>query len=205
MRSGSHWWWMRPASTASCAFMPKSTTLRMVSSTVLMMVRPPGEPVTMNSLPSRARIDGDMLDSIRLPGRARLGLRADVAALVGHLGRRVEVAHLVVEQEAGAGHDDARAVAVLERVGHRHGVALRVDHRQVGRLLRLGRPGERRRRRHRGLVRVDGLAHLGGVVLRDELRHRDALLKSGSPRCWARSANARRIDSATRCRFCAEP
>ena len=75
-----------------------------------------------------------------LAGHGQVGLGADVAVVVGHLGRRVEVAHLVVEQEAGARHDDARAVAVLERVGHRHGVALRVDDRQVRRLLRLGRP-----------------------------------------------------------------
>ena len=54
--------------------MPKSTTFRMVISTVLMMVRPPGEPVTMNNLPSLARMVGDMLDSGRLPGMARFGL-----------------------------------------------------------------------------------------------------------------------------------
>jgi len=45
----------------------------MVSSTVLMIVRPPGLPVTMNSCPSFARIVGVMLDSIRLPGSARFG------------------------------------------------------------------------------------------------------------------------------------
>ena len=53
--------------------MPKSMTLRIVISTVLMIVRPPGVPVTMNSLPSLATIVGDMLDSMRLPGRARFG------------------------------------------------------------------------------------------------------------------------------------
>ena len=54
--------------------MPKSTASTIVSSTVLMMVRPPGLPVTMNSLPSFARIVGVMLESIRLPGSARFGL-----------------------------------------------------------------------------------------------------------------------------------
>ena len=38
-----------------------------------MMVRPPGLPVTMNSLPSLARMVGVMLESIRLPGAARFG------------------------------------------------------------------------------------------------------------------------------------
>ena len=48
-----------------------------------MIVRPPGVPVTMNSLPSLATIVGDMLDSMRLPGRARFGLGADEALFVG--------------------------------------------------------------------------------------------------------------------------
>ena len=64
---------MRGASTASCTFMPWSTTLRMVCSTVLMMVRPPGLPVTSTRRPSRVTMVGDMLDSMRLPGPARLG------------------------------------------------------------------------------------------------------------------------------------
>ena len=38
-----------------------------------MMVRPPGVPVTMNNWPSFAMIVGAMLDSMRLPGRARFG------------------------------------------------------------------------------------------------------------------------------------
>ncbi len=38
-----------------------------------MIVRPPGLPLTMNSLPSLARIVGVMLESIRLPGSARFG------------------------------------------------------------------------------------------------------------------------------------
>src|SRR6266480_3921633 len=36
------------------------------------IVRPPGLPVTINSRPSLARMVGDMLESIRLPGSARL-------------------------------------------------------------------------------------------------------------------------------------
>jgi len=38
-----------------------------------MMVRPPGVPTTMNSVPSRATMVGVMLESIRFPGAARLG------------------------------------------------------------------------------------------------------------------------------------
>ena len=58
---------------ASWMFMPKSITLTRACSTVLMMVRPPGLPMTMNSLPSLATMVGVMLESIRLPGAARLG------------------------------------------------------------------------------------------------------------------------------------
>ena len=38
-----------------------------------MMVRPPGLPVTSTMRPSRATMAGVMLESIRLPGSARLG------------------------------------------------------------------------------------------------------------------------------------
>ena len=48
-------------------------TLRIVNSTVLMIVRPPGLPVAMTRRPSRATIVGVMLESIRLPGSVRFG------------------------------------------------------------------------------------------------------------------------------------
>jgi hypothetical protein len=53
--------------------MPWSITLMMVCSTVLMIVRPPGLPVTINSVPSRVTMVGVMLEIMRLPGAARLG------------------------------------------------------------------------------------------------------------------------------------
>ena len=75
---------------------------------MLMIVRPPGLPVTMNSLPSFARIVGVMLESIRLPRRREVRLRADQPLRRRQARAGVEVAHLVVQQEAGAGHDDLR-------------------------------------------------------------------------------------------------
>ena len=42
-----------------------------------MIVRPPGLPMTMKSLPSFATIVGVMLESMRLPGRDEVRLRAD--------------------------------------------------------------------------------------------------------------------------------
>ena len=55
---------------------------------MLMMVRPPGVPVTMNSWPSLAMIVGAMLDSMRLPGRARFGGVPISPSLVGQLRAR---------------------------------------------------------------------------------------------------------------------
>ncbi len=72
-----------------------------------MIVRPPGLPTTATSFPSFAMIVGVMLESMRLPGCARFGVGADQPRGVGEPGLPVEVAHLVVEQEAGAGHHRA--------------------------------------------------------------------------------------------------
>ena len=48
-----------------------------------MIVRPPGLPVTMKSLPSFATIVGVMLElSMRLPGRDEVRLGADQAGFV---------------------------------------------------------------------------------------------------------------------------
>ena len=76
-----------------------------------MIVRPPGLPTTATSLPSFATIVGVMLDSMRLPGRDEFG-SVPISPSRGQPGPAVEVAHLVVEQEAGARHDDRRAVAL---------------------------------------------------------------------------------------------
>ena len=45
----------------------------MMPSTVLMIVRPPGEPRTRTGLPAFATMVGDMLESIRFPGATRFG------------------------------------------------------------------------------------------------------------------------------------
>ena len=94
-------------------------------STVLMIVRPPGEPVTSTSLPSFVTIVGVIELSMRLPGSIRFaGVPMSPSAFVSP-GLLVEVAHLVVEQEARAVDDDVRAEAAFERVGVRHRHAVR--------------------------------------------------------------------------------
>ena len=82
--------------------MSKSTTLTTTHSTVLMIVRLPGLPVTRTTLPSLATIVGVCELSIRLPGAIRFGSVPMRAVAVGDAGPPVEVHHLVVEQEAGA-------------------------------------------------------------------------------------------------------
>jgi hypothetical protein len=73
-----------------------------------------------------------------LAGRDQVCRRPDVAREVRLTRLLVEVAHLVVEDHAGAADHHAGAEARFERVrvGHRH--ALRVDDREVRRLLGLG-------------------------------------------------------------------
>src|ERR1039458_7577829 len=66
--SGSHWWWKRGQLTASCTFMFQSIMLIATSSTVLIIVGPPGDPSTANGLPSRIRIVGTIEESGVLPG-----------------------------------------------------------------------------------------------------------------------------------------
>jgi len=90
-----------------------------------MIVRPPGLPVTMNRRPSFARIVGVMLESIRRPGRARFASGPDQAVRVVSPGPALKSPSRC---SAGtrAGHDDLRAVAVLERVGQGDGVAIGV-------------------------------------------------------------------------------
>ena len=55
-------------------FMPNAATLMKLSMVVEMMVEPPGLPVTMNSLPSRSTMVGDIELSGRLPGSIWLAL-----------------------------------------------------------------------------------------------------------------------------------
>ena len=85
----------------SCTFIPKSTTLRIVCSTVLMMVRPPGLPGHHHE-PAILRHDRRRhARQHPLAGLRQIGRRADEAARRREAGRGVEVAHLVVQQEPG--------------------------------------------------------------------------------------------------------
>ena len=111
--------------------MPKSIALSTISITVLMIVRPPGDPVTMNSVPFFVTIVGLIELSIRLPGAMRLAGVPMSPRRVRFARLLVEVAHLVVENEPGAAHDDVRAEASLERVGVGDGVAVLVDDREM--------------------------------------------------------------------------
>ena len=187
--------------------MPKSMTLRIVISTVLMIVRPPGEPVTMNSLPSLATIVGDMLDSIRLPGRARLGSVPMRPCLVGQPRAGIEVAHLVVQQEPAARARRSSSRSRL-RACRSSTTALRcastIEKCVVS--SRFRRPGEGRRRRLRRLRGVDRLAQLRGVVLREQPLDRHVLHEVGIAEDAARARQTRGA-SIRRCRwtFCAEP
>ena len=116
---------MRGQSTASCTFMPKSITLSITSSTVLMMVGPPGEPSTRYGLPSRSD-DGRSHRRERPSCAAAMALASPCTRpiRVGLAGLGGEIVHLVVQQEAQPGHRHAVAVAAVQRVGHRHRVAL---------------------------------------------------------------------------------
>ena len=73
--------------------------------------------------------------SIRLPGAIRLAGVPIRPRGVGPAGDQVEVAHLVVEQEARARDHGLGAVAVLQGVRQRHGVAGGVEGREVGRVV----------------------------------------------------------------------
>ncbi len=64
--------WMRGADTASTGDMAKSTTLRIVCRTELMMTLPPGAPTTMKGAPSRSRMVGTMPVVRALPGAIEL-------------------------------------------------------------------------------------------------------------------------------------
>ena len=72
--SGSHWWWMRGAFTASWIVIPCSITLSRTWTSMVMMREPPGEPITMKGLPSRVTMVGLMELKGRLPGAMALAL-----------------------------------------------------------------------------------------------------------------------------------
>ena len=82
IRSGSHWWWKRGASMRLLHVHAEVHHVRgSSSSTVLMMVRPPGLPTARNSLPSFARMVGRHAGEHALAGRGQVGLGADEARL----------------------------------------------------------------------------------------------------------------------------
>jgi len=71
--SGNHWWCSRGASTASQTGISNSITFSVTHSTVLMMVRPPGLPVTSTGLPPFSTSVGVIELNMRLPGATRFG------------------------------------------------------------------------------------------------------------------------------------
>src|SRR5260370_39570149 len=79
MRSGRYWWWKRGASAACWMLRPLSMGLMMSVATVVMMVAPPGVPMTKRSLPGLyqwpggVRIVGVMVESWRLAGAMGVG------------------------------------------------------------------------------------------------------------------------------------
>jgi len=104
--------------------------------------------------------------------------RADVARDVGLARLLVEVAHLVVEQEAGALDDDPRAVPALQRVRAADRHAVPVDDGKMGRLATLAVVRDRddvaaqldAARRFR---LVDAARQVGGVFLGGQPGNRD--------------------------------
>ena len=118
----------RGASMASSRPRPKSTMLTMIWTRVGKMRRPPGEPRTRKGRPSLNMISGAIELTGRRPGRGR----------VGRFRIGVEVAHVVVEQEAGPFRDDAAAEEVVDRLGQGDDVAVLVDDGQMGGVLLAG-------------------------------------------------------------------
>ena len=161
-----------------------------------MIVDPPGLPVTMNTLPSgRSTIVGDIEDSGRLPGADRIGRALHQPEAIGHAGLRGEIVHLVVEEEAGVARHLADAEQIVERIGHGHGIALRIDHRIMRGVGALGRATP-------PLISLDGVALSGRIEARSlaacsgEISRATGLwTNAGSPRSVLRSANARRSAS----------
>ena len=103
------------------ASIPSSTMREMTCRIAERMRLDPADPRPTSTSPSRRTIVGDIIDGSRRPG----GWREEAER------REVLLAHHVVEVQAGAGHDDARALAVGR--GHRARPAVGVDHGDVGR------------------------------------------------------------------------
>jgi len=108
-----------------------------------------------------------------LVGRHGIGLAAHQAEGVGHARLGGEIVHLVVEQDAGAGGDDAAAEGQVEGGGGADHVALPVGHRVVGGLLALVGlgPAWADGGRGRGPLRVDAPGQFVGIGLGGESGH----------------------------------
>ncbi len=89
-----------------------------------MILAPPGAPSTMNGLPSRTTMVGVIEESGRLPRLDGVGFALDQPEHVRLARLGGEIVHFVVQQKAEARNRHAVAVADVQRVGDRHGVAL---------------------------------------------------------------------------------
>ena len=95
-----------------------------------MIVRPPGLPVIINSWPSFVTIVGVMLESIRFAGAAS-SVPPNQPLSRRQARTRVEVPHLVVQEESCAGNHNLGAVSLFQGIGQGHGVTFRINHGKV--------------------------------------------------------------------------
>ena len=108
-----------------------------------------------------------------LAGGDGVGLALHQAVQVGHADLGGEVVHFVVQKHAGLGRRHPGAEPVVQRVGHRHRVAVLVGDRVVRGVAALMRRDARLDvLGHAGLVRVDHGADLGRVILVEQVIER---------------------------------
>ena len=147
----------------------------MICVTVVMMVEPPGLPVTSSTLPSLKTSVGLIDDSGPFHRPRRVGVTAHEAEEIGCAALGGEVVELVVEQHARSVGDQARAIGQVQRIGVGDRVAVGVDDREMRGLvaliaLRLAGADVGGGTR---MVRRDERAQLVGVGLRGQARERD--------------------------------
>src|SRR6201987_2028843 len=98
--------------------MPRSMTLTMICSTVVVMRLPPGGGAGDEK--RLAVLEHDRRRHRRqrpLAGTGRIGLGADKTIGVRRIGFGCEIVELVVEEDAGALGDQPDAIAEIERIG----------------------------------------------------------------------------------------
>ena len=103
-RSGIAWSWMRGVATARSRPIPKSTMFTIVSSVDVMMRGPPEAPMARRGARLPQHQCGAHARQRSLAGVDRVRVATDEAVDVRHAGRGGEVVHLVVEDDARAGH-----------------------------------------------------------------------------------------------------